>query len=100
MHTCHILLGRPWQYDRKAKYDAYANTYTVSKGKQVVLLKPLPPALAHVDQAKISKECKEREEKQLRDKQAMREKNEAKRSRERETKNETDQSELKNERRK
>lgn len=31
MDACHILLGRPWQYDRKAKHDGFRNTYRFSK---------------------------------------------------------------------
>lgn len=31
MTVCHMLLGRPWQFDRKAMHDGYANTYTVMK---------------------------------------------------------------------
>ncbi|XP_076909541.1 uncharacterized protein LOC143566842 [Bidens hawaiensis] len=26
MDACHILLGRPWQYDRRAKHDGFRNT--------------------------------------------------------------------------
>ena len=25
MSACHILLGRPWQYDRRVKHDGYTN---------------------------------------------------------------------------
>ena len=25
MNVCHMLLGRPWQFDRKAMHDGYAN---------------------------------------------------------------------------
>ncbi|GJV87680.1 reverse transcriptase domain-containing protein [Tanacetum coccineum] len=28
MDACHILLGRLWQYDRRAKHDGFLNTYT------------------------------------------------------------------------
>ena len=35
MWVAHILLGRPWQYDRKVLYDGEANTYTFSyQGKR------------------------------------------------------------------
>jgi hypothetical protein len=23
MHACHLLLGRPWQYDKRAKHDGF-----------------------------------------------------------------------------
>ncbi|XP_016667562.1 uncharacterized protein [Gossypium hirsutum] len=28
MHAGHILLGRPWQFDRRVKHDGFANKYT------------------------------------------------------------------------
>jgi hypothetical protein len=31
MDVCHILLGIPWQYDRKAIHDGRINTYTFEK---------------------------------------------------------------------
>ncbi|XP_059436259.1 uncharacterized protein LOC132169206 [Corylus avellana] len=38
MDACHLLLGRPWQYDQSIIYDGRRNTYTLSiKGKKVVL---------------------------------------------------------------
>jgi len=30
IEATHILLGRPWQFDRKVLYDGHANTYTFS----------------------------------------------------------------------
>jgi hypothetical protein len=42
MTVCHMLLGRPWLYDRKVSYNGYTNTYSFQyKGKKLVLL-PLP----------------------------------------------------------
>ena len=36
--VCHILLGRPWQFDRKAIHDGRRNTYTIDKyGKKHTL---------------------------------------------------------------
>jgi len=36
--ACHILLGRPWQYDRSVVHDSRKNTYSLSiKGKKIVL---------------------------------------------------------------
>ncbi|GKD62676.1 reverse transcriptase domain-containing protein [Tanacetum coccineum] len=31
MDACHILLGRPWQYDRRTKHDGFRNTYSFKK---------------------------------------------------------------------
>jgi len=41
MDACHLLLGRPWQYDRKFMHDGENNTYTFWKdGSKVILLPP------------------------------------------------------------
>jgi hypothetical protein len=43
MTVCHLLLGRPWQFDRRAAHDGYANTYAFRwHGKGVKLL-PMSP---------------------------------------------------------
>jgi hypothetical protein len=31
MDVCHLLLGRPWQYDRNVVHDGRMNTYTLGK---------------------------------------------------------------------
>uniref|UniRef100_A0A2N9HXI8 CCHC-type domain-containing protein n=1 Tax=Fagus sylvatica TaxID=28930 RepID=A0A2N9HXI8_FAGSY len=41
MDACHLLLGRPWQYDRKTKHDGFKNTYSFEKDGVKVLLVPL-----------------------------------------------------------
>jgi len=53
MEATHILLGRPWQFDRKVFYDGHANTYAFSfQGKKFTLL-PLSPNQANEDQNKV-----------------------------------------------
>jgi len=44
MDACHLLLGRPWQYDRRAHHDCYANTYSFVKDGVKIKLTPLPPS--------------------------------------------------------
>ncbi|GJS01618.1 reverse transcriptase domain-containing protein [Tanacetum coccineum] len=41
MDACHILLERPWQYDRKAKHDGFWNTYSFIKDGINIVLAPL-----------------------------------------------------------
>jgi hypothetical protein len=31
MHATYLLLGRPWQFDRKAKHDGFKNKYSLEK---------------------------------------------------------------------
>ena len=46
MDVCHLLLGRPWQYDRKVIYDGFKNTYTFRKDEHKIVLAPLKSAIA------------------------------------------------------
>ena len=41
MDACHIVLGRPWQYDRKVTHDGEKNTYTFWKDGSKVVMLPL-----------------------------------------------------------
>ncbi|GKV08470.1 hypothetical protein SLEP1_g20092 [Rubroshorea leprosula] len=43
MDACHLLLGRPWQFDRKAIHDGHANTYSFVKDGVKVKLTSLKP---------------------------------------------------------
>ncbi|GKV50168.1 hypothetical protein SLEP1_g56881 [Rubroshorea leprosula] len=43
MDACHLLLGHPWQFDRKAIHDGHANTYSFVKDGVKVKLTPLKP---------------------------------------------------------
>lgn len=39
MDACHMLLGRPWQYDRRTTHDGFANTYAFTfENKRITLL--------------------------------------------------------------
>lgn len=42
MDACHILLGRPWQYDRHVAHDGHQNTYSFIMAKKKIILDPLP----------------------------------------------------------
>ena len=41
MDICHMLLGRPWQFDRHVVHDGHAITYTVTNDGVKHKLKPL-----------------------------------------------------------
>nr|GEX70583.1 reverse transcriptase domain-containing protein [Tanacetum cinerariifolium] len=43
MDACHILLGRPWLYDRRVKHDGHRNTYTFKKDGVSITFAPLNP---------------------------------------------------------
>ena len=48
MDVFHLLLGRPWQYDRKVIYNGFKNTYTFCKDGHKIVLTPLKPAISPV----------------------------------------------------
>ena len=40
MDVCHLLLGRPWKYDRNVVHDGRMNTYTLEKDGRTHRLLP------------------------------------------------------------
>ena len=42
MDACHLLLGRPWQYDVNSKHDGRSNVYIISKNGKEDTMRPLP----------------------------------------------------------
>uniref|UniRef100_A0A2N9HQM2 Integrase catalytic domain-containing protein n=1 Tax=Fagus sylvatica TaxID=28930 RepID=A0A2N9HQM2_FAGSY len=55
MHAGHILLGRPWQYDRRVTHDGFKNMYSFVKGGKTIKLAPLTPSQVYEDQLKLKK---------------------------------------------
>ena len=45
MDACHLLLGRPWHYDRKVIYDGYKHTYSFVISSKKIILAPLQPIM-------------------------------------------------------
>jgi hypothetical protein len=41
MDVCHVLLGRPWHYDRNVVHDGRMNTYTLEKDGRTHILLPI-----------------------------------------------------------
>jgi hypothetical protein len=52
MQASHLLLGRPWQYDRKVIHDGVKNRYTIVKDGKTTTLVPLTPKQVYDDQIK------------------------------------------------
>lgn len=55
MDTCHILLGRPWQYDQRTKHDGFLNTYSFKKDGVNIVLAPLDTRDNPIDNLFLSK---------------------------------------------
>jgi hypothetical protein len=56
MEACHILLGRPWQFDTDCLHHGKSNQYSlVHNDKKILLLPMSPDAIARDDIAKAAK---------------------------------------------
>ena len=53
MQVGHILLGKPWQFDRCVMHDGYMNRYSFMYNGQKITLAPLSPKEAYLEQLKI-----------------------------------------------
>jgi hypothetical protein len=56
MEASHILLGRPWQCDRKPIHDGVKNRYTIVIDGKTITLFPLTPKQVYDDQIKLKSE--------------------------------------------
>ncbi|KAK1681414.1 hypothetical protein QYE76_042262 [Lolium multiflorum] len=52
MTVCHMLLGRPWQFDKKAIHDGHTNAYTFKVKDKKFELRPMTPSQIIADNAK------------------------------------------------
>jgi hypothetical protein len=43
MSVCHMLLGRPWQFDRNVTHNGRANTYQLNWHGKDIILRPMTP---------------------------------------------------------
>ena len=56
MQAGHLLLGRPWQFDRKVQHDDFTNKYSFVHNQWTVTLVPLTPSQVYEDQVRLQKE--------------------------------------------
>ena len=52
MTVCHMLLGRPWQFDKAAQHDGRTNVYTFKWLNKTCVLQPMTPSQIIADNAK------------------------------------------------
>ncbi|PPD69329.1 hypothetical protein GOBAR_DD33791 [Gossypium barbadense] len=64
MHAGHLLLGRPWQFDRRVVHDGYTNRYTFKHCGKNVTLTPLTPKQVCEDQIKLKTSVGQMQEKE------------------------------------
>ncbi|KAK7263636.1 hypothetical protein RJT34_31230 [Clitoria ternatea] len=53
MEATHILLGRPWQFDRKVLHEGFTNTFTFKLDDKKIVLHPLTPQQVAKDQIQM-----------------------------------------------
>ncbi|XP_059455030.1 uncharacterized protein LOC132185248, partial [Corylus avellana] len=80
MQAGHILLGRPWQFDRKVTHDGFKNRHSFVKDNKTITLVPLTPRQVYEDQLKLKREneLKKNEKKKESEKKRESEENERK----------------------
>jgi hypothetical protein len=52
MMVCHVLLGHPWQFDKKAIHNGHGNVYTFKETNKTFMLRPMTPSQIIADNAK------------------------------------------------
>ena len=62
MQAGHLLLGRPWQFDRRVKHDGFTNKYSFVLNQRTVTLVPLTPKQVYEDQVRLQKESDQKKE--------------------------------------
>ena len=55
MQTGHLLLGRPWQFDRRVQHDGFTNKYSFVFNQRTITLVPLTPKQVYEDQVRLQK---------------------------------------------
>ncbi|KAL4333440.1 hypothetical protein GQ457_07G006470 [Hibiscus cannabinus] len=65
MHAGHLLLRRPWQFDRRVIHDGYTNRYTFTHGEKKITLAPLSPKQVHKDQIHLRESFEKAKEKEV-----------------------------------
>ena len=59
MQAGHLLLGRPWQFDRRVKHDGFTNKYSFVLNQRPITLVPLSPTQVHEDQMRLQTESEQ-----------------------------------------
>ena len=60
MQAGHLLLGRPWQFDRKVQHNGFTNKYSFVHNQRTVTLVPLTPSQVYEDQVRLQKDSEQK----------------------------------------
>ncbi|XP_016670004.1 uncharacterized protein [Gossypium hirsutum] len=100
MHARHLLLGRPWQFDKLAIHDRYTNWYTFKHLGRTVTLAPLTPKQVYDDQLKMRtsiEKLREREKRNDKEKEKSLEKKKGKKMNDKKESSKEKEKEMKDE---
>ena len=61
MSVCHLLLGRPWQFDKAITHDGRTNYYSFKWNNKVLVLRPMTPSQIITDNAKTLVRAQEKQ---------------------------------------
>ena len=64
MQAGHLLLGRPWQFDRRVKHDGFTNKYSFVFNQRNITLVPLTPKQVYGDQVSLQRESEEKKKRE------------------------------------
>ena len=53
MYASHILLGRPWQFNRRGNHDKFKNRFSFMKDKKLITLVPSTPKQVYEDEVRF-----------------------------------------------
>ena len=56
LYASHILLGRPWQFNRRGNHDRFKNRFSFMKDKKLITLIPLTPKQVYEDEVRFKQE--------------------------------------------
>ena len=56
MQVGHLLLGRPWQFDRHVKHDGFTNKYSFVLNQRTITIVPLSPKEVYEYQVRLQKD--------------------------------------------
>jgi hypothetical protein len=62
MQAGHLLLGRPWQFDRRVRYDGFTNKYSFVLNQISITLVSLTLQQVYEDQVRLQKESDQKKE--------------------------------------
>jgi len=67
MEACHILLGRPWQFDKKTIHNGFTNEITFTHKEKNYVLYPLSHSQVVKDQVQMKQKRVEEKKKKKQD---------------------------------